>query len=101
MLLLRRTHRARNLKDLVRKEAAGNNPNTSAKIRVTLLNGGEDAFKPDLYGNEITVERSISLRGGYNGYRLLDVSLKEVSREKKELDTMLDHLNIQVDNPVA
>jgi len=54
-----------------------------------------------VYGDRITVERSISLRGGYNGYKLLDQEGKEKSRSKKDLDSMLDQLNIQVENPVA
>ena len=93
----RRTHRARNLKDLVRKESASN----GAKVQVTLLNQGDDAYKHDIYGDKITVERTISLNGSYNGYKLLDVNGKEQSRSKKELDEMLDQLNIQVENPVA
>jgi len=94
----RRTHRARNLKELVRKESGeGGN----AKVRVTLLNRGPDGFQTDVYGDSITVERSISKNGGYNGYRLLDHEGKERSRLKKDLDAMLDQLNIQVENPVA
>eukprot|EP00978_Attheya_sp_CCMP212_P038460 scaffold190887_cov50-Attheya_sp.AAC.2 len=93
----RRTHRARNLKELVRKEGS----NSGAKVRVTLLNGGEDGYKREMYGDSITIERSITLRGGYNGYRLLDHDGKERSRSKKDLEAMLDQLNIQVDNPVA
>ena len=95
----RRTHRARNLRDLVRKESGENC--TGAKVRVTLLNRGADGFKPEIYGDKITVERSISLGSGYNGYKLLDASGKERSRSKKDLDAMLDQLNIQVENPVA
>lgn len=95
----RRTHRARNLKELVRKEAGSNC--AGAKVRVTLLNRGDDAFQHDSYGDAITVERCISLRGGYNGYKLLDAQMREVSRSKKDLDAMLDQLNIQVENPVA
>ena len=91
----KRTHRARNLKDLVRKESNVN----GAKLRVTLLNRGSDGFKPEVYGDHITVERCISLGGGYNGFRLLDAEGKEKSRSKKELFAMLDQLNIQVDNP--
>lgn len=97
----RRTHRARNIKDLVRKESAGNNPSTTAKVRVTLRNEGGDGYRQDLYGDSITIERSISLRGGYNGYKLYSAEGKEVSRSKKDLDELLDHLNIQVENPVA
>jgi len=95
----KRTHRARNLKELVRKEAGSNC--AGAKVRVTLLNRGDDGFQRDVYGDTITVERSISLRGGYNGYKLLDDQLKEKSRSKRDLDAMLDQLNIQVENPVA
>ena len=96
----RRTHRARNLKDLVRKEAGSEC--SGAKLRVTLLNKGADGYMPEVYGDTITVERSIALRsGGYNGYKLLDASGKEQSRAKKDLDAMLDQLNIQVENPVA
>ena len=96
----RRTHRARNLRDLVRKEAGADCP--GARLRVTLLNGGADGYMPDVYGEYITVERLISLRpGGFNGYKLLDSSMKERSRSKKDLDAMLDQLNIQVENPVA
>lgn len=92
----RRTHRARNLKDLVRKESS-----SSAKVRVTLLNQGADGYQRDVYGGTITVERSISIHGGYNGYRLLDQNQKEQSKSKRDLDAMLDQLNIQVENPVA
>jgi chromosome segregation ATPase len=93
----RRTRRARNLKDLVRKDATCNN----AKIRVTLLNRGDDGYQHDIYGDSITVERTIALRGGYNGYKLYDSEMQERSRSKKDLDDMLDKLNIQVENPVA
>ena len=96
----RRTHRARNLKDLIRKEAGADC--SGAKLRVTLLNKGSDGFMPDVYGDTITVERCISMRsGGFNGYKLLDHNGKERSRKKADLDAMLDQLNIQVENPVA
>ncbi len=93
----RRTHRARNLKDLVRKESQAN----YAKVQVTLLNKGPDAFKHDVFGDSITIERTISLGGSYNGYKLLGTDGKEKSRSKKELVALLDQLNIQVENPVA
>lgn len=93
----RRTHRARNLKDLIRKDSNC----TCAKIRVTLLNKGDDAYEHDTYGDTITVERTIALNSGYNGYKLYDSEGKEQSRSKKDLDELLDKLNIQVENPVA
>lgn len=93
----RRTHRARNLKDLVRKDSDSG----YAKVRVTLLNKGDDAYKHELYGDKITVERTIATRGGYNGTKLFDAQGKEVSRSRKDLDELLDKVNAQVENPVA
>ena len=49
----RRTHRARNLKDLVRKEAGADC--SGARLRVKLLNRGADGFQPEVYGDFITV----------------------------------------------
>jgi chromosome segregation ATPase len=96
----RRTHRARNLKELVRKEAGEHC--TGAKVRVTLLNGGDDGFQQNVYGDLITVERNISLRASSGAaYRLLDEHGVCRSTSKKDLDSMLDQLNIQVENPVA
>jgi chromosome segregation ATPase len=85
------------LKELVRKDTTSN----FAKVRVTLLNKGSDAFQHDIYGDSITVERTIALRGGYNGYKLFSADNIEQSRSKKDLTEMLDKLNIQVDNPVS
>lgn len=93
----RRTHRARNVQDLVRKDSTAG----CAKVRVTLLNQGSDAYHPELYGGKITVERTIATKGGYNGYKLLDEHGKEVSRSKRDLDDLLDKVNAQVENPVA
>jgi structural maintenance of chromosomes protein 6 len=93
----RRTHRARNLQDLVRKDSTAG----YAKVRVTLLNQGSDAYHPELYGDKITIERTIATKGGYNGYKLLDADGKEVSRSKRDLDELLDKVNAQVENPVA
>jgi chromosome segregation ATPase len=85
------------LKELVRKDTTA----SCARIRVTLLNKGDDAYEHDKYGDSITVERTIALRGGFNGYKLYDVHGNEKSRNKKDLDELLDKLNIQVENPVA
>ena len=93
----RRTHRARNLAELIRKESNSG----VAKISVTLRNEGEDGFQRHIYGDAITVERVISARAGAGGYKLLDCEGKSKSTSKKDLDAMLDQLNIQVENPVA
>ena len=70
---------------------------TGAKIRVTLHNRGSDAYQHEIYGDTITVERTISIRaGGDNGYKLLDHNNVVKSKSKKDLDDMLDTLYVVV-----
>ena len=44
-------------------------PFRSADISVSLCNKGEDAYKRDVYGDTITVERRLSADGG-GGYKI-------------------------------
>ena len=76
----------------------------AAIVRVTLTNKGNDAYKPELYPNYITVERRIERNSSRNTYRLLagdpdhQDRLKLVTDKKSELDIILDRFNIQVGN---
>ena len=70
----RRTHRASNLANLIRNGSTA----THAKLQVKLLNKGGDAFKSDVYGQSITVERILDKSGG-SSYRLLDQNGKSKS----------------------
>lgn len=67
-------------------------------IRITLRNEGEDAYKPEIYGDSIIIERSI-MREGASGYILKDHAGKKVSDKKKDLQSIMEQFNIQVDNP--
>ncbi|OQS02309.1 structural maintenance of chromosomes protein 6 [Thraustotheca clavata] len=93
----RATHRGKSIKNLIRHGHDGN-----ALVRITLLNdaSGTDAFRPETFGRIIQVERLIR-RDGTAEYRLKDEHGKVVSRLKSDLDAMLDHLNIQIENPCA
>ncbi|XP_061478624.1 structural maintenance of chromosomes protein 6 isoform X2 [Rhineura floridana] len=73
---------------------------SSADISVTLRNRGEDAFKPQHYGDSITVSQHISLEG-HRSYKLKSSTGVLISSKKEELTAILDHFNIQVDNPVS
>ncbi|XP_053141310.1 structural maintenance of chromosomes protein 6-like isoform X1 [Hemicordylus capensis] len=73
---------------------------SSADVSVTLRNRGEDAFKPELYGDSITVNQHITLEG-HRSYKLKSSTGALISSKKEELITILDHFNIQVDNPVS
>ncbi|GAA5883202.1 hypothetical protein JCM16303_007304 [Sporobolomyces ruberrimus] len=72
----------------------------SARCSVTLANRGEDAFKRDVYGDEITVERTLNKSGG-GGYKIKNSEGKTVDTKKATLDAFLDHFNLQVDNPMT
>ncbi|NXG00563.1 SMC6 protein, partial [Sakesphorus luctuosus] len=73
---------------------------TSADISITLRNQGRDAFKPEAYGNSIIVNQHIN-QDGSRSYKLKSKSGTIVSSKKEELVRILDHFNIQVDNPVS
>ncbi|XP_077167241.1 structural maintenance of chromosomes protein 6 [Paroedura picta] len=72
----------------------------SADVSITLRNRGEDAFKPELYGDTITVNQHITLEG-HRSYKLKSSTGTLISSKKEELTAILDHFNIQVDNPVS
>ncbi|XP_027496737.1 structural maintenance of chromosomes protein 6 [Corapipo altera] len=73
---------------------------TSADISITLRNQGRDAFKPEVYGNSIIVNQRINQEGS-RSYKLKSKSGTLISSKKEELVKILDHYNIQVDNPVT
>ncbi|XP_067400838.1 structural maintenance of chromosomes protein 6 isoform X5 [Emydura macquarii macquarii] len=73
---------------------------TSADVSITLRNQGKDAYKPDEYGNSIIVNQHISMDGSRN-YKLKSETGMLISSKKDELTAILDHFNIQVDNPVS
>ncbi|NXX90800.1 SMC6 protein, partial [Centropus bengalensis] len=88
------TNRGSSVKMFVR------NGETSADISITLRNQGRDAFKPEVYGSSIIVNQHINLDGS-RSYKLKSKSGTLVSSKKEELLGILDHFNIQVDNPVS
>jgi chromosome segregation ATPase len=69
-----------------------------ATIRITLRNEGPEAYKPELYGKSITVERRIVKEGG-GGYKIKDQNGKNQSSLREELDAILEQFNLQVENP--
>ncbi|XP_009093698.1 structural maintenance of chromosomes protein 6 isoform X1 [Serinus canaria] len=88
------TNRGSSLKMFIQKGE------TSADISITLRNQGRDAFKPELYGTSITVNQRIN-QDGSRTCKLKSKSGTIISSKKEELVGILDHFNIQVDNPVS
>ncbi|XP_049508448.1 structural maintenance of chromosomes protein 6 isoform X3 [Panthera uncia] len=88
------TNRGSSLKGFVKD---GQN---SADISITLRNRGDDAYRANVYGNSIVVQQHISMDGS-RSYKLKSETGTVVSTRKEELIAILDHFNIQVDNPVS
>uniref|UniRef100_A0A6Q2YU96 Structural maintenance of chromosomes protein 6 n=1 Tax=Esox lucius TaxID=8010 RepID=A0A6Q2YU96_ESOLU len=76
------------------------NGESTADVTVKLRNRGPDAYKGDVYGDSICIEQRISC-DGVRTCRLKSKSGHLVSNKKEELTSILDHFNIQVDNPVS
>mmetsp|Transcript_10985 Transcript_10985/g.20939 ORF Transcript_10985/g.20939 Transcript_10985/m.20939 type:complete len:1058 (+) Transcript_10985:150-3323(+) len=88
----RKTNRARSLKELIKTGA------NHALVSVTLRNEGEEAFKPEVYGSCITVERRIQASSGAQ-FTVKNSSGAKVAQGKHDLEMILDHLSIDVNNP--
>uniref|UniRef100_A0A4W4GGL2 Structural maintenance of chromosomes protein 6 n=1 Tax=Electrophorus electricus TaxID=8005 RepID=A0A4W4GGL2_ELEEL len=73
---------------------------SSAEVTVKLKNRGSDAYKGDIYRDSICIEQRITS----DGCRTCKIKSKTgqiISTKKEELTAILDHFNIQVDNPVS
>ncbi|GAB5570038.1 structural maintenance of chromosomes protein 6 isoform X2 [Prionailurus iriomotensis] len=89
------TNRGSSLKGFVK-----DGQKSSADISITLRNRGDDAYRANVYGNSIVVQQHISMDGS-RSYKLKSETGTVVSTRKEELIAILDHFNIQVDNPVS
>ncbi len=88
------TGRGSSLSGLIREGS-----NANAKVQVKLKNEGADAYKPELFGEQIIVERIIS-RSGSAKLNLLHGKKKTViSTERWMLHKILEAFGTQVDNP--
>ena len=74
---------------------------TSAVVEVRLTNVGESAYKPEVYGKSIRIERRVT--NSASSYRIMDDKGKPVveKKHKEELERILMAFNIQVENPIA
>lgn len=85
------TQRASTLKDFVK------NGCSSAVVQVEIKNQGPDAFRPEIYGDLIIIERRIGLGSGSTV--LKDHQGRKVASRREELHEIVEHFNIDVENP--
>uniref|UniRef100_A0A7N0REW4 RecF/RecN/SMC N-terminal domain-containing protein n=1 Tax=Kalanchoe fedtschenkoi TaxID=63787 RepID=A0A7N0REW4_KALFE len=85
------TERAATLKDFIKTGCS------SASVSVDIKNQGVDAFKPEAYGDLITIERRIS--GSSSITVMKDHLGRKVADKKADLYELIEHCNIDVQNP--
>lgn len=68
-------------------------------LSVKIKNQGSGAYKPEQYGDSILVERHFTDTGSSN-FKLKDRNGKIVSNKKSELEDIIDHFGLQIDNPL-
>lgn len=71
-----------------------------ARVVVVISNDGEDAFKPDVFGRSITVEKVLNATGA-NSLKIKSESGETVGTRVDELNKLADHFCIDVDNPIT
>lgn len=87
------TNRATSMKSLIKEGQE------SATLAVRIKNRGDGAYKPDLYGTSILVERHFS-KSGASGFKIKNAEEKIISTKKGDLDDILDYFAFQLDNPI-
>ncbi|KAH9825121.1 hypothetical protein DFH28DRAFT_1016562 [Melampsora americana] len=88
------TSRATSLKGFIK------HGQSRAEVKLQMSNRGEEAYRPDVYGETIIIERAITKEGG-GGYKIKSGrDNKVISTHRSELQNILDHFMIQADNPL-
>jgi chromosome segregation ATPase len=87
------TNRGNSLKSLIKGGT------DQSLLIVKLKNEGTDAYQPELYGDQIIVERHFSKQGS-SGYRLKSSTNRTISTKKGDVDDIIEYYQLQVDNPM-
>ncbi|KAI8917698.1 P-loop containing nucleoside triphosphate hydrolase protein [Powellomyces hirtus] len=88
------TNRAASLKEFLKE---GTN---IGSVTVTIRNEGSDAYRPEDYGDAITIERKIR-REGSNSYKIKSARGNVISTKRDELLAIMDNMQIHADNPMT
>ncbi|KAI0121623.1 P-loop containing nucleoside triphosphate hydrolase protein [Xylariales sp. AK1849] len=72
---------------------------THARLVVKIKNQGPDAFKHDLYGDSISVERQFNTAGS-SGFKLKSTGDRIISTKKSDVEDVVEYYCLQVDNPL-
>ncbi|KAK0724778.1 hypothetical protein B0H67DRAFT_483111 [Lasiosphaeris hirsuta] len=70
-----------------------------AVLSVKIKNQGQDAYKHDIYGDSIVVERHFS-KTGSSGFKIKTEMGQTYSTKKQEVEEIVEYYALQVDNPL-
>ncbi|KAK3906263.1 hypothetical protein C8A05DRAFT_29899 [Staphylotrichum tortipilum] len=70
-----------------------------AVLAVKIKNQGQDAYKPDIFGESVIVERHFS-KTGTSGFKVKTALGQTYSTKKQEVDELVEYYALQVDNPL-
>ncbi|KAK8483858.1 hypothetical protein V6N13_076774 [Hibiscus sabdariffa] len=85
------TQRASKLKEFIKTGCS------YATVQVDVKNEGVDSFKPDIFGDTIIIERRIT--DSTSSTVLKDRQGRKVASRKEDLRELVEHFNIDVENP--
>jgi len=74
---------------------------SQATIRLTLNNSGIQAFRNDVYGPNIIIERVIHSNGSSSYKFRGSLDGKIVATKREELTHIVEHFDITIDSPLA
>ncbi|KAJ5288473.1 hypothetical protein N7478_001503 [Penicillium angulare] len=87
------TNRGQSLKNFIKEGKENSN------IVVRIKNQGDGAYRPEVYGKSIIVERHFN-KSGNSGFKIKSDNGHIVSTKKAELDSITDYFSLQIDNPM-
>ncbi|KAL1844122.1 hypothetical protein VTJ49DRAFT_4974 [Mycothermus thermophilus] len=70
-----------------------------AILTVKIKNKGQDAYKHDIFGDSVIVERSFT-KSGASGFKVKSAQGEVISTKKQEVDELVEYYALQVDNPL-
>lgn len=71
-----------------------------AMLSVSIKNQGESAYKHDIYGDTIVVERHFARKGNVSGFKIKSSTGSLISTKRQEVDEIVEYFALQVDNPL-
>ncbi|KFY29597.1 hypothetical protein V494_08642 [Pseudogymnoascus sp. VKM F-4513 (FW-928)] len=88
------TNRGASLKSFIKGDRE------QANLEIKLKNQGSDAYKPELFGDAIIVERHFS-KSGTSGFKLKNAQGRLISTKKSDIEDVTEYFQLQIENPMS